>query len=210
MESIILLGGGGHCKSCIDVIEQSKRFKIIGILDVPEKAGQKVLGYPIIGTDEDIKKFLPDCENFLITVGQIENASVRKKVFDKVKQAGGKLPVIISNRSYVSKHAQIGEGTVIMHGVIVNAGAKIGNAGIINTNALIEHEAVVGDFCHISTAAIINGQVAVGNECFIGSNTVVANNISLCDNVTVSAGSQVLRDINAPGVYIGNPLRKIR
>ncbi|MDZ7696624.1 MAG: N-acetylneuraminate synthase family protein [Deltaproteobacteria bacterium] len=47
-EKIILVGGGGHCKSCIDVIEQEGRFAIAGIVDLPEKVDEKVIGCPVI------------------------------------------------------------------------------------------------------------------------------------------------------------------
>lgn len=210
MEPIILIGGGGHCISCIDIIEKTGFYQILGIIDLPEKVGQKILGYPVIGTDDELEKFLPQCTNFLITIGQIDTYSLREKKYNEVKLAGGKLPVIISPLAYVSKHAEIAEGTVIMHNVLVNANAKIGKACIINTNALIEHEAEIGEFCHISTSSIANGQVKVGNGCFIGSNTVIGNNTSITDNVVVAAGSQVLRNIELSGIYIGNPLRKIR
>lgn len=207
---IILIGGGGHCISCIDVVEQTELFEIIGILDIPEKVGSKVLDYPVIGTDDDIEKFTEKCRDFLITVGQIKSSNVRQKLSDKVKTAGGNLPVIISPNAYVSKHAAIDEGTIIMHHVLVNAGSKIGKGCIINSKALIEHEASIGDYCHISTAACINGQVNIGSNSFIGSNTVVGNNISIAENTLVAAGSQILKNITTPGVYIGNPLRKIR
>jgi sugar O-acyltransferase (sialic acid O-acetyltransferase NeuD family) len=210
MEPIILIGGGGHCISCIDVIEKTGKYEIVGILDLPGKIGQKVLGYPIIGTDDELVTFLPRSANFLITVGQIDSSVLREKIFNRVKQAGGNLPVIVSSGAYVSKHAEIAEGTVIMHNVLVNAGAKIGKACIINTNALIEHEAEVGDFCHISTSAIANGQVKIGSRCFIGSNTVIGNNTAVTDHVVIAAGSQVLKNVTLPGTYIGNPLRKIR
>ena len=210
MEPIILIGGGGHCISCIDVIEKSGLYEIKGILDLPEKVGQSVLGYPVIGIDEEIEKFVSDCSNFLITIGQIEEYHLRENVFRKVKNAGGNLPVIVSPLAYVSDHAKIGEGTIIMHHALVNAGASIGKNCIINTKSLIEHEAEIGDYCHVSTSAIANGQAKVGSGCFIGSNTVIGNNITITEDVIIAAGLQVLRKIKLPGVYIGNPLRKIR
>lgn len=207
---IILIGGGGHCISCIDIIEQGGEYEIKGILDLPEKVGQTILGYPVIGTDDDMDKFLPDCNNFHITVGQIEKTLLREKIYARVKASGGNLPVIVSPGACVSKHAKVGEGTVVMHGAFVNAGATVGKNCILNSNSLVEHEAEIGDFCHISTSAIANGQVKVGSGCFIGSNTVIGNNITITGNVVIAAGSQVLRSIKLPGVYIGNPLRKIR
>lgn len=210
MKPIILIGGGGHCISCIDVVEQTGLYQIIGILDLPEKLGLKVLNYSIIGTDNELEQFLSDCPDFLITVGQIKSSVLRETIFQKVNQAGGKLPVIISPLAYVSPNARIDEGSIIMHHVLVNAGATVGKACILNTKSLIEHEANIGNFCHISTASVVNGQANIGDCCFIGSNTVVSNNTNVAPNTVIAAGSQVLTNIEMPGTYIGQPLRKIR
>lgn len=208
-QPIILVGGGGHCISCIDVVEQTAQYEIIGIIDQPEKLGTKVLGYDVIGNDEDIVALVKICPNFLITVGQIKTSDVRSSIYSKVKNAGGQLPVIVSPLAHVSRHAVIGEGTIIMHQAIINAAAHIGCCSIINTKALIEHETRVGEFCHISTGACVNGQVNIGSHSFVGSNAVVANNINISEHAVVSAGSVVLQNIDKPGVYIGNPLKNI-
>lgn len=210
MKPIILIGGGGHCISCIDVVEQTGLYQIIGILDLPEKLGQKVLNYSVIGTENELERFLPECSDFLITVGQIKSSELRKIIFHKVINAGGNLPVIISPFAFVSSNARIEEGSVVMHQVLVNSGAIVGKGCILNTKSLIEHEAEIGNFCHISTAAVINGQAKVGDFCFIGSNTVVSNNISITANAVIAAGSQVLKSIESSGTYIGQPLRRIR
>jgi len=207
---IILIGGGGHCISCIDVIELEGKYTIIGILDLPEKVGQKILDYEIIGTDDQIEYYVKECPDFLITVGQIKSVTIRKQVYKKAKSVGGNLPVIKSPLAYVSKYASVNEGTIIMHHAVVNARAKIGQCGIINSKALIEHEATIGDFTHISTGTIINGQSKIGNQCFIGSNTVVSNNTAIADDTIIAAGSQILKNINDNGTYIGNPLRKVK
>jgi sugar O-acyltransferase (sialic acid O-acetyltransferase NeuD family) len=210
MKPIILIGGGGHCISCIDVIEQTGLYQIIGILDLPEKIGQKILNYSVIGTDNEIEQFVMECPDFLITVGQIKSASIREMIFNKVKLAGGNLPIIISPIGNVSKYAIIEEGTIVMHHALVNAGASIGKGCILNSKSLIEHQATIGNFCHISTASVVNGKTNIADCCFIGSNSVVANNIHVTANTIIAAGSQVLRNIELSGTYIGSPLRKIR
>lgn len=210
MKPIILIGGGGHCISCIDVIESTNEYKILGILDLPENVGKKIFSYKIIGTDNDLPKFVNECPDFLITVGQITSSSVREKIFIQVKKAGGNLPVIISPFAYVSQHATIAEGAVIMHQAMVNAQAKIGRACIVNSKALIEHETQIGDFSHISTSASVNGQVKIGNHCFVGSSSVIGNNVEITDDCIISAGTQVLKNITLPGVYVGNPFKRIR
>lgn len=201
--NLILIGGGGHCKSVIDVAE-SAGYNILGILDMPEDIGKSVLDYKVIGTDDDIPQFVDKAE-FIITVGFIKSPAIRMRIFDKVKEAGGKLATIIASTAHVSRYASLGEGTVVMHQAVVNAGARIGENCIINTFCNIEHDAVIGDQCHISTGAMVNGDCKVGKMCFIGSQSVLANGISICDDVIVGAGSLVRKNILKPGIYSGNP-----
>ncbi|MBT3747438.1 MAG: acetyltransferase [Bacteroidetes bacterium] len=209
-EQIILLGGGGHCKSCIDVIEEEGKYTIAGILDMPENVGQKISGYPFIGIDDDLDKLVSQYNNFFITVGHIQSPAIRIKLFERLSDLKVNLPVIQSPYAVVSRHAQIGRGSIIMHQAVVNTEARIGENCIINTGALVEHESKVGSNCHISTYAILNGQCKVGSECFIGSRTVLANNTEVVNSTLVAAGSVVLRSLEKAGTYIGNPLRKIR
>ena len=209
-QKIILIGGGGHCKAAIDVIESRGEFEIFGILDVPEKVGQTILGYPIIGTDSEISKFTEECKNFHITVGQIKNANLRKKLFKLVKDNGGSLPVIASKNAHVSKHSSIQEGTIIMHNVIVNPGAEVGSCCILNSGCLIEHDAQIGNFNHISTNAVINGDCKVGNDCFIGSNSVISNGVSIPSETLIAAGAAVYKSLKQSGTYLGFPLRRIK
>jgi len=191
MKEILLIGGGGHCKSVIDVIEQEGLYKIVGIIDKQESIGMDILGYSFIGIDSDLKFLAKKYTNALVTVGQIKSTTLRKRLFNLAFDAGFSFPVIVSPRSYVSKHASIGSGTVIMHNVLINAHATVGRNCIINTNALIEHDSKIGDFCHISTNAVINGGVSVGKETFIGSGSATKEGITISDNTFVPAGSIV-------------------
>ena len=101
-EKIILVGGGGHCKSCIDVIEQEGRFTIAGIVDIPEKKQNNVLGYPVIGSDADLAKLIKTFPNALITLGQIKSPKRRMELFSDLMQIGARFPVIQSPLAYVS------------------------------------------------------------------------------------------------------------
>jgi sugar O-acyltransferase (sialic acid O-acetyltransferase NeuD family) len=170
MKEILLIGGGGHCKSVIDVIELENKFSIAGIVDKKELIGEFVLGYNIIACDDDLQELFQKYKYAVITVGQIKSNALRVKLFDTLKKIGYTLPIIKSPLSYVSKHAIVKEGTVIMHQALINSGCTIGKNCIINTKALIEHDSVVEDNCHISTASVVNGGVLVKKNSFIGSN----------------------------------------
>lgn len=201
---LILVGGGGHCKSVIEVAE-SAGYNIKGILDVPDEVGKEVLpGHKVIGTDDDIPQYVEKCD-FVITVGFIKNPTLRIKLYNKVKAAGGRLATIIASTAHVSKYAELGEGTVIMHHAFVNAGAKIGDNCIINTFVNIEHDAEVGNQCHISTGTMVNGECKIGENCFIGSQSVCANCIEIASDIIVGAGSVVRKSIRMKGIYAGNP-----
>ena len=195
MDEIILVGAGGHARACIDVIELSGLFIVVGLVEKDGKNGRDNLGYPIIGTDDDLRDLRQKYSKALITVGQIKSPEIRIRLYDILNQLDYFLPCIISPKAYVSKHAQIKAGTIIMHGAIVNASAKIGKNCIINSKALIEHDASIGDHCHIATGAIVNGGVTVGNESFFGSGAVTRQSVSIGNNCVIGAGVVVKRDI---------------
>lgn len=201
---LILIGGGGHCKSVIEVAE-SAGYEIKGILDMPDEVGKDVLpGHKVIGTDDEIPQYVEKYD-FIITVGFIKNPALRIKLYNKVKAAGGRLATIIASTAHVSKYVELGEGTVIMHQAFVNAGAKIGDNCIINTFVNIEHDAEVGNQCHISTGTMVNGECKIGENCFIGSQSVCANCIEIASDIIVGAGSVVRKSIRVKGIYAGNP-----
>ena len=189
MKEIILIGGGGHCKSVIDVIEQEGLYKIVGIIDKHELLGKDILGYSVIGTDSNLKVLAKKHKNALITVGQIKSSDLRKKLFKLAFEAGFSFPTIASPRSYISRHAKIGQGSVVMHNALINAQAIVGSNCIINTNALIEHDSIIGDFCHISTNAVVNGGVTIGTGVFFGSCSSTKEGIVISENAFINAGS---------------------
>lgn len=189
MQPLLLIGGGGHCKSCIDVIEQEGCYNIIGILDKQESVGQKVLGYEIVGTDEEIEYFIAQGVYFLITIGQIHSSELRKKLFFNLKKRDALIASVVSPIAYVSKHAKISQGTIVMHHALINAGASVGENCIINTKALIEHDAVIESHCHVSTGAIINGGVKILSDSFIGSLATSKQYIQVDKKSFIKAGS---------------------
>ena len=188
-EKIVLLGGGGHCHSVIDVIEQENKYQIVGIVDKNELLGTDILGYKIIASDDDLEEIYKTCKNAIIAVGQIESNHVRVKLFNRLKEIGFNLAIIISPIAYVSKHSFIDEGTIVMHHALINANVKIGKNCIINSKALIEHDVIIEDNCHISTASVINGAVLVKANTFFGSNATSKQSVEISG--FIKAGSLV-------------------
>ena len=194
MNKIILIGGGGHCKSVIDVIEQEGKFKIAGIIDKPEFLGSNILNYKVIGNDFDLKNLAKKYSYALITVGQIKSPSIRIKLFKLAKKSGFLFPIIISPKAYVSKYSKIKEGTIVMHGAIINSNVTIGENCIINSNALIEHGVKIGDNCHISTSTTINGEVTIEDEVFVGSGSIIREEIKIKKKSIVPMGTKLFKN----------------
>jgi len=204
---IVLVGGGGHCKACIDVIETTN-FEISGIID-NDIDNRHVLNYRIIGNDDGLKELAKSGHFFLVTVGQVKDPEPRVKLFRKIKEANGMLARVIAGSALISKYSSIGEGTIAMHQSIINSSTKIGDNCIINNKALIEHDCIIGDHTHISTGSIVNGGCTIGSRVFIGSNSVIAQEVQVADNVVIGAGSVVIKDITEGGIFAGNPVKRI-
>ena len=194
MRKIILIGGGGHALSCIDVIEHEKKVKIVGIVDDKLKK-EKILNYKVIGGDTDLKKIKKNVDYAFITVGQIGLSNKRRNIFNKLKKLGFKIPIIISPKSMLSKNVKINEGTIIHHGVAVNSGVTVGKNCIINTNCLLEHGVKVGDHTHIATSVVINGDVRVGSSSFIGSGAIIRNSLNIGSKAFIPMGKIVIKNI---------------
>lgn len=190
----MLVGAGGHAQACIDVIEQQDAFRVAGLVGMPHEVGRSVLGYQVLGTDDDLSALARDYSHALVSVGHIRSAALRMRLYQRLAALGFKLPAIVSPRAYVSRHATLGAATIVMHDVLINAGATIGINCIINSRSLIEHGALVRDHCHIATRAVLNGDVEIGEGSFIGSGALVKDGVSLGDRCIVGMGVCVRHD----------------
>jgi sugar O-acyltransferase (sialic acid O-acetyltransferase NeuD family) len=192
---LILIGAGGHARSCIDVIEQQGQYQIAGLVGLPEQKHTQQLGYAVIASDDALDELAKSYQYALITVGHMQTAEHRLRLYQQAAQCGFQLPVIIAPTAHVSRYAAIGAGCIVMHGAIVNAGARVGNNCIINTRALIEHDTSVEDHCHISTGVMLNGDVTVGAGSFIGSGCIIKEGVVMGKGCLVGMGLTVRHNL---------------
>lgn len=187
MEKIILIGGGGHCKSVIDVIREEGEFEIAGIIDSNLPKGSSILGYKILGDDSIIKDLVKDYINFHITVGQLQSSSIRRNLSNLLLENGATIPNIISPFAHISSFSKLGIGITVLHRVTIQADCEIGDFCILNDHALIEHDVKIGKYCHIATSATINGNVIIEDDVFIGSGAVVVQGSKIKSETFVKA-----------------------
>ena len=192
LKKICIIGSGGHATSCVDLIESTKKFEIIGIIakknDV--RIGSKFLNkYQIIDNGNDFKKIFKVCKNIAIGISFYKDLSLRNKIFKDLKKIGFNLPVICSPKSYISLGVKIDEGTQIFHGVTINKNVSIDKNCIINSHALIEHDVIINQNTQISTGVIINGGCNIKENSFIGSGSIIRENITIKKNSFIKMGT---------------------
>lgn len=206
MKDLIVIGSSGHCSVIIDIVESSKEYKIIGLIDDDKSIGTTFLGYKILGGVNDLERINEKyfCTNIFIAVGS--NIS-RKKIHDSL---GNKYEYVnlIHPKAILSKKISLGIGNVIMPGAVINSNSKIANFNIINTNAVIEHNTSIGSFSSIGPGACIAGGCNVGNNTMIALNATIIEKINIGNNTVVGAGSVVVKNCNSNSVYYGVPAIK--
>lgn len=183
------MGAGGHSLACIGVLEEHGKYRIVGLVGKPGEVGKSLMGYKVIGTDEDLPDLLKKCRDVLVAIGQIKTPVPRQTAYQRADSLGARFPVILSPFSHVSSRASLGEGTIVMPGGIVQAGVAVGKNCILNSQCLLEHGVRVGDHCHISTGAILNGDVKIGSGSFVGSGAVMQEGAVIRSNSLVPMGT---------------------
>lgn len=203
---ILLIGGGGHCKSVLDSLITSSDFTEIAIIDTKENLGEEILNRKVIGTDDDLERlFNEGYKNAFITVGSIGDTRLRRKLFNMINKIGFNIPSIIDSSAVVSKNTRIGRGIYVGKNAVINAGAKISEGAIINTGTIVEHDCIVDEFVHIAPGAVLCGDVVIEENVHIGARAVIKQQIRIGSNSIIGMGSVVLNDVPSNSIGYGNP-----
>ena len=207
-QKIILIGGGGHALSCIDIINQNKNFDLIGFFDHDIKK-KKILNYNnLFLTNPDINSFQTETNFLIMGIGFINNSKDRDKLINEFNEKNFDFVELRSKSSIISNFSEIGQSVQIFNNVIINTGSFIGDHSILNNSCLIEHNCYVGKNVHISTGAILNGDVHVGDNTFIGSGAIINNSIKIGKNCIIPSGSVIRKDIPDNSLYINSSQQK--
>lgn len=210
-EKLLLVGGGGHCRSVLDSLSEMGRYAEIGIVDKAENAGKHVLGIAVIGCDDDLSDlYEKGFTHAFVTLGSTGNVETRVRIFKILENIGFEIPNIVDSTAIVSKHAKLASGIFIGKNAVVNAGASIGKGAIINTSVTVDHDCGIGEFAHIATGAVLCGRVQVGKHTHIGAGSVIKQQVRIGAGTIIGMGSVVLDDVTENVVAYGNPCREVR
>lgn len=203
---IIIIGGGGHAKVCIEVLRAQGLFEPVACLD-PKADEAQVLGVAVTGGDEQLP--ILRAQGVAHAFVALGSNKVRARMARAARDAGFALPNAIDPFTRVSPTARLGQGVLVMPGAIINAQAEIGDLAIVNSGAVVEHDCVLGHAAHVGPGAVLAGCVRVGERSFLGAGVKVRDGKSICGDVVVGSGGVVVADIIEAGVYVGVPARRL-
>ena len=197
MNSVIIVGAGGHGKVVADII---KAFgdEVFGYLDDDTTLGDTFNDYPILGIGDDFNKFKD--HSFIIAIG---NPKTRERVAGEME--GVSWYTAIHPSAVISDSARIGEGSVVMPLAVINADARLGKHCIVNSGAIVEHDNVLEDYVHMAVGAKAAGTVHIGARTWVGIGAVIINNVNICADCMIGAGAVVIRNVEEAGTYVGVP-----
>ncbi|PYG87163.1 sugar O-acyltransferase (sialic acid O-acetyltransferase NeuD family) [Ruminiclostridium sufflavum DSM 19573] len=203
-DKLIIIGASGHGKVAADIAIKMNKWKSIAFLD-DDNAIDEALGLKNIGKTVDAMKYKDESE-FFIAIG---NNTTREKIQEKFINEGLSMVSLIHPSAVIGFAVEIGIGTAVMAGVVINSLTKIGKGCVINTSCSIDHDNVIEDYVHISPGAKLAGTVGIGKGSWIGIGSIVSNNLNVCSDCKIGAGAVVVKNITEPGVYVGVPARKM-
>ena len=214
-EKLIIIGAGGHARSCTDILLQNGEYDIAGCVDrsysISDPAFMNIgdCRIPVIGNDDMLEELFFE-KGFRRVFVALGNNKIRKKLYDIVTGIGFSPVNIVSKRAVISPSARLGSGICVMAGAVINVNTVIGNDCIINTNCSLDHDCIVGDHCHIAPGTAVSGTVHIGDTVQLGTGTSVIDGLTIGSGSFIGAGSAVVKNIPENVLAYGVPARIIR
>ncbi len=205
MRRLCILGAGGHGKVVLDAAMQMQCWYEYIFLDERYPQLTSTLGVRVVANIENYSSVLDANTDWIVAVG---HAKTRQSISEKIMQNFGAPVTIVHPHACVSKFAQLGSGTVVLAGAVINPGATVGKYCIINTCSSVDHDSILACAVHVCPGTRLGGNVSVGEASWLGIGASIKHSVNIGSKVVVGAGSTVISDIPNSTQVVGNPARQ--
>lgn len=206
-KKLLVIGAGGHSKVVIDAALRSGHWTVVGLIDdAGDRAGQKVLGFPVLGPSKKLAELVQPRICAIVAVG---SNGARLRLQGMVTALGIEVATIVHPSATVASSVAIGAGAVVMAGAVINADSVIGDGVIVNTGATVDHDCRLGDFCHVAPGATLCGGVSIGARALVGVGAAIVPGVVVGSDCVIGAGAAVLKSVSDGVRAVGVPAREI-
>ena len=203
LKNFAILGASGHGKVLADMAELLGWQNVVFFDDTWPQCVQNG-HWSVVGSTDELLAQISEFDGVVVGIG---DNSVRLEKQALLESYTASIASLVHPNAQVSLHANIGNGTVVMAGAVINSDARVGDACIINTGAVVDHDCVLEAGVHISPNAALAGGVKVGQSAWVGIGASVRQLINIGANAVVGAGAVVVKDVPNTVTQVGNPAR---
>ncbi len=211
--NVVIVGAGSHARAAISIARESKKCRIIGILDwaCDFDASESVAGVKVLGClDEQNSSIVNTYKGSCVFFVGIGDNKIRQLVFNELQRHGVEFISLISCSANIASDSTIHKASIVGIGAIVNTHTVVLENSIINSGSTLEHDVLIGAHCHIGPRAILCGSVNVGDGVLVGAGSIILPKIEIASGVKIGAGSIVTKNImEANSIYLGAPARRV-
>ena len=167
-------------------------------------------GLPVQPFEDLEARFPPAQVDVLLSLGPLSGNRLRLDRYEALKARGYGFATWVSSRAITWPDLDVGEGSMIYEGTVVQPFARVGRNSIVRSSAHISHHVEVGDHAFIGAGACFGGLSSAGDRCFIGLNATIRDGVRIAEGCLVGAGAVVVKDTLPNGLYVGAPARRMR
>ena len=167
-----------------------------------EEAGQTVFGLKVLGRLDELARVPHDA--VIVAIG---DNRARAEVLGRLRSEN--VVSAIHESTVVARSVEIGAGTMIGPGVVVNPLVRLGEGVILNTGCTVDHHGHIGSYVHVAPGAHLGGNVELGEGAFVGIGASIAPGVRVGAWAIVGAGAAVVSDVAAGTTVVGVPARPL-
>lgn len=208
-QQLLILGAGGHARVLIEALRQGGHVPA-GLVDAdPSLTGTRIMGIPVLGTDEAILGYPPEEVRLVNGLGSVASMARRKELYLGLFRRGYRFATVLHPFTAIASDVELGDGIQVMAGAVLQVGVRVGEDCIINTRASVDHDCIIGNHVHIAPGVTVSGGVCIEDDVHIGTGATLIQGVRIGRGSTIGAGAVVVRNVSPGATAYGVPAREV-